>query len=95
MTESYGSSRDPPEKSIPICTLKNFPNQIEHTIQWARDEFEGLYKTAMEEANAYLSKSDYLEVRAHLFAQNHIASARAPQPALFPTNGRPADIRNL
>ena len=35
LTESYGSSRDPPEKSIPICTLKNFPNAIEHTIQVA------------------------------------------------------------
>ncbi|KAF1776354.1 Ubiquitin-activating enzyme E1, Cys active site [Phytophthora cactorum] len=36
-TENYGASRDPPEKSIPICTLKNFPNAIEHTLQWARD----------------------------------------------------------
>ena len=25
VTESYGSSRDPPEKAIPVCTLKNFP----------------------------------------------------------------------
>jgi ubiquitin-activating enzyme E1 len=33
LTESYSSSNDPPEKSIPICTLKNFPNAIEHTIQ--------------------------------------------------------------
>lgn len=33
MTESYSSSQDPPEKSIPICTLKNFPNAIEHTLQ--------------------------------------------------------------
>ena len=32
MTESYSSSQDPPEKSIPICTLKNFPNSVEHTI---------------------------------------------------------------
>jgi ubiquitin-activating enzyme E1 len=43
VTESYGSSRDPPEKSIPICTLKNFPNAIEHTLQWARDLFEGVF----------------------------------------------------
>lgn len=41
ITESYSSSRDPPEKAIPVCTLKNFPNAIEHTIQWARDDFEG------------------------------------------------------
>ena len=43
-SESYGSSRDPPEKSIPVCTLKNFPNAIEHTIQWSRDLFEGFFK---------------------------------------------------
>lgn len=39
LTQSYGDSSDPPEESIPLCTLKNFPYQIEHTIQWARDYF--------------------------------------------------------
>ena len=43
LTESYSSTQDPPEKSIPICTVKNFPHQIEHTIQWARDKFEGIF----------------------------------------------------
>jgi len=60
LTESYGSSRDPPEKSIPICTLKNFPNAIEHTIQWARDEFEGLFKQSAEDANAYITDPEYV-----------------------------------
>jgi len=54
VTESYSSSRDPPEKSIPICTLKNFPNAIEHTLQWARDQFEGMYTQAQENAAQYL-----------------------------------------
>ena len=27
LTESYGASRDPPEESIPICTLRLFPNK--------------------------------------------------------------------
>lgn len=54
LTESYSSSQDPPEKSIPICTLKNFPNAIEHTLQWARDEFEGLYRQSAENAQQYL-----------------------------------------
>lgn len=40
LTESYGSSNDPEEASIPLCTLKNFPNKIEHTIQWAKEVFE-------------------------------------------------------
>ncbi|TPX30935.1 hypothetical protein SmJEL517_g05591 [Synchytrium microbalum] len=55
-TESYSSSQDPPEKSIPICTLKNFPNAIEHTIQWARDLFEGLFRQPAENANLYLQQ---------------------------------------
>jgi ubiquitin-activating enzyme E1 len=54
MTESYSSSVDPPEKSIPICTLKNFPNEIQHTIQWARDLFEGIFTNPTETVNQYL-----------------------------------------
>ncbi|CAG8578525.1 9383_t:CDS:10 [Funneliformis mosseae] len=61
LTESYSSSQDPPEKSIPICTLKNFPNAIEHTIQWARDLFEGLFKVPAENVNMYLSQPGFVE----------------------------------
>lgn len=43
LTESYASSSDPAEKEIPVCTIKNFPNAIEHTIQWAREQFEGYF----------------------------------------------------
>merc|ERR1719158_2641738 len=61
VTESYSSSQDPPEKSIPICTLKNFPNQIEHTLQWARDAFEGTFTQSPLSALQYLSESDFVE----------------------------------
>ena len=61
LTESYGSSQDPPEKSIPICTLKNFPNAIEHTLQWARDTFEGEFMQAAENAAQYLSDPKFME----------------------------------
>lgn len=61
LTESYSSSQDPPEKSIPICTLKNFPNAIEHTLQWARDEFEGLFKQPADNVNQYLQDSKFME----------------------------------
>jgi len=54
VTENYGAQRDPPEKSIPVCTLKNFPNQIAHTLQWARDYFEGVYFQGAEDVNNYL-----------------------------------------
>ncbi|XP_044736104.1 ubiquitin-like modifier-activating enzyme 1 isoform X1 [Chrysoperla carnea] len=61
LTESYSSSQDPPEKSIPICTLKNFPNAIEHTLQWARDNFEGLFSQAAENAAQYLQDPQFVE----------------------------------
>uniref|UniRef100_A0A8C2EQH9 E1 ubiquitin-activating enzyme n=1 Tax=Cyprinus carpio TaxID=7962 RepID=A0A8C2EQH9_CYPCA len=33
LTESYGPSTSGGQKAIPICTLKNFPHRIEHTLQ--------------------------------------------------------------
>lgn len=30
LTENYGASRDPPEKSAPMCTLHSFPHNIDH-----------------------------------------------------------------
>ena len=38
MTESYTSQQDPMDHDVPYCTLKSFPAQMEHTIQWARDK---------------------------------------------------------
>ena len=59
LTENYGATRDPPEKSIPVCTLKNFPNQIQHTLQWARDYFAGIFTQNAEDVNAYLGSPDF------------------------------------
>lgn len=59
VTESYSSSQDPPEKSIPICTLKNFPNAIEHTLQWARDLFEGQFTQAPLTAAQYIEDDTF------------------------------------
>jgi ubiquitin-activating enzyme E1 len=62
LTESYGSQVDPPEKTIPFCTLKNFPYAIEHTIQYARDYFQGLFVNSSEKINAYNnSKTKFLD----------------------------------
>jgi ubiquitin-activating enzyme E1 len=52
-SESYGSSVDPPESEIPVCTLKNFPYAISHTIQWGRDLFDGLYNRRPKQANDF------------------------------------------
>lgn len=61
LTESYSSSQDPPEQSFPMCTLRSFPNKIEHTIAWARELFESSFVKPAETANLYLTQPNYLE----------------------------------
>jgi len=60
-TESYGSSRDPPDAGIPMCTLKNFPHAIEHTIEWARDRFQGYFNNSFEDVNLWIKGDELLK----------------------------------
>ncbi|KAI0100830.1 putative ubiquitin-protein ligase [Nemania sp. FL0031] len=61
LTESYSSSQDPPEVSFPMCTLRSFPNKIEHTIAWARELFETSFVKSAETVNLYLTQPNYLD----------------------------------
>ncbi|KAF8897266.1 ubiquitin activating enzyme [Infundibulicybe gibba] len=61
VTESYASSQDPPEKETPSCTIKNFPNAINHTIEWSRTQFDNLFVKPVQAVNAYLSEPNYIE----------------------------------
>jgi ubiquitin-activating enzyme E1 len=62
LTENYGASRDPPEKSAPMCMVHSFPHNIDHCLTWARSEFEGLLEKGPSEANAYLADpAKYIE----------------------------------
>lgn len=62
LTQSYGDSQDPPEESIPLCTVKHFPNAIEHTIEWAREAFEQMFVETPREGNSFLGDpTSYLQ----------------------------------
>lgn len=37
-----------------MCTLRNFPNQIEHCIEWGRDKFNSLFVDVPGDVVAYL-----------------------------------------
>jgi len=82
VTESYSSSQDPPEKSIPICTLKNFPNAIEHTLQWARDSFEGLFTQPAELVTQYISDAKFMERTNKLQGQQLLETLEMLQKAV-------------
>ena len=60
-SESYGSSADPPEPDIPVCTLKNFPYDISHTIQWARDLFDGYFNRRPRQANDHVGEMPQID----------------------------------
>ena len=43
-----------------MCTLHSFPHNIQHTLTWARSEFEGEFDNKPSEGNAYLQNADYM-----------------------------------
>ena len=87
LTESYGSSQDPPEKSIPICTLKIFPNAIEHTLQWARDMFEGLFfNSAISALNFLKDPNDFVNQLSKLNLHQRLDELRQIERLLLREN---------
>ncbi|XP_044066939.1 ubiquitin-like modifier-activating enzyme 1 [Siniperca chuatsi] len=61
LTEPYGPGKSSSNNAIPLCTLKNFPHRIEHTLQWARDQFEGLFKQTPENVNLFLRDAGFVQ----------------------------------
>lgn len=62
LTESYSSSQDPPEKEFPMCTIRSFPNRIEHTIAWAKEYmFERCFVKAPQTVNMYLTQPSFVQ----------------------------------
>ncbi|CAO2633600.1 Ubiquitin-like modifier-activating enzyme 7 [Lemmus lemmus] len=56
VTETYNgpaSAAASETASYPLCTLRYFPSTAEHILQWARDEFEGLFRLSAETINGY------------------------------------------
>ncbi|EAY11536.1 ubiquitin-activating enzyme E1 family protein [Trichomonas vaginalis G3] len=54
MTQSYTDTADAEEKSIPQCTLHNFPSEINHCCEWARDIFGGWMEHNPETINKFI-----------------------------------------
>lgn len=58
-TETYSSSTDPEDNtSIPHCTLKLFPTDRVHVIEWAKDLFSSLFELRPQEINKILEDSN-------------------------------------
>lgn len=42
VTEAYGSTQDPADSAIAVCTMRSHPTETAHVVAWARDELEKL-----------------------------------------------------
>ena len=59
-TESYGSQEDPQdEQEIPHCTLKMFPEETLHCVEWARDKFGKLFTQKPRSLAKLLEDTDF------------------------------------
>ena len=61
VTETYSNSNDSDqEKSFPVCTIKNFPNQIHHTIHYALDVFD-FFRRGPENVNKFIEDKSFFD----------------------------------
>ncbi|KAM9272280.1 ubiquitin-like modifier-activating enzyme 7 [Cariama cristata] len=61
VTKPLGPAGTPGDGTFPLCTLRYFPRTIQHTLQWARDEFEGLFQLPAEHVNRFMKDPAFPE----------------------------------
>lgn len=70
MTESYGDSNDPQEESIPLCTLRNYPYLLDHTIEWGRNYFQAMFVDGSIDYGKYIREpAKYIKTERDLAAK--------------------------
>ncbi|KAF2072851.1 hypothetical protein CYY_005828 [Polysphondylium violaceum] len=77
LTESYNSQKDPNEKQTPFCTLKSFPSNLDHCIQWSRDKFEKLFSINPLELDQFLQDPEYLDKLVKSQSSNKISTTKS------------------
>lgn len=57
LTEHYGSTNDPQERSIPLCTIRNFPYLPVHCVEWGLADFKSTFTEQIIETKAYIKEA--------------------------------------
>ncbi|XP_014808979.1 PREDICTED: ubiquitin-like modifier-activating enzyme 7 isoform X3 [Calidris pugnax] len=61
LTDLLRPGATPRDGTFPLCTLRYFPRTIQHTLQWARDEFEGLFQLPAEHIKRFMEDPGFPE----------------------------------
>lgn len=51
-TQCYGDSRDPEPRAVPVCTIKQYPYQMEHCVHWALEQFAAVFGASEDDEGA-------------------------------------------
>ena len=65
ITEHYGAQEDMVvEESYPVCTVKSYPNKVEHVIHWGMEKFKNIFSDLLEsEMSDFYRKYFIMDIR--------------------------------
>ena len=86
-TESYASTNDPEDiNEIPHCTLKMFPEEVLHWVEWARDLFSRIFNQSAKSYNKIIGDED-------IFDPNDSEQRKIVKDALALIEDRPTNFK--
>ena len=83
ITKSYSETMDPPEKSIPLCTIKQFPYKIEHCLEWSMEIFNQYFNIFIHDVEAFSKGQSYFLDYMDKIDNDHIYNNKITLLCLF------------
>jgi ubiquitin-activating enzyme E1 len=65
-TATYSELTDEEQKSIPMCTIKSFPNKIEHCIEWGMETFHTYISQPIQDLKKLITNPSQLKEEFNL-----------------------------
>jgi ubiquitin-activating enzyme E1 len=59
-------------KTIPVCTLSNFPSLIQHCIEWSKDSFYGYFGSIINDVRSFFA--DYEKFKRNIKSEGGFSS---------------------
>tara|TARA_B110000211_G_C14084595_1_gene556098 strand:- start:2075 stop:4090 length:2016 start_codon:yes stop_codon:yes gene_type:complete len=75
-TATYSEIEDSPEEGIPMCTVRNFPNNLNHCIEWSLGMFDTLFNRTVLDIQLYLSDGAALIKSMHSLETESLRAER-------------------
>lgn len=75
-TATYSEIEDSPEEGIPMCTVRNFPNNLNHCIEWSLGMFDTLFNCTILDIHLYLVDTPALIKSIHELENESLRAER-------------------